>query len=198
MQAHDTGPKWVGHIAQRLIRYRGFLVGAFLLITVALAWTAMQLRTDAAFTKMIPLNHPFMQVFLKYQDVFGGANRVLVSIAPRKGDIYTAETLELLRTITEEGFFIEGVERSSVTSLFTPNVRYNEVVEEGFRGGNIVSADFQGLPEQLEQKLHHGFLQDRNHRLGNRVRDGSHPGSLAGRQDHRLHRRRLALMVRTA
>jgi len=151
MQAHDTGPKWVGHIAQRLIRYRGFLVGAFLLITVALAWTAMQLRTDAAFTKMIPLNHPFMQVFLKYQDVFGGANRVLVSIAPRKGDIYTAETLELLRTITEEVFFIEGVERSSVTSLFTPNVRYNEVVEEGFRGGNIVSADFQGLPEQLEQ-----------------------------------------------
>jgi hypothetical protein len=43
----------------------------------------------------------------------------------------------------------QGVERSSITSLFTSNVRYNEVVEDGFRGGNIVAADFAGTPEQL-------------------------------------------------
>ena len=46
---------------------------------------------------------------------------------------------------------MKGVERSSVTSLFSPNVRYNEVVEDGFRGGNIVAADFMGTPEQLAQ-----------------------------------------------
>ncbi len=149
--SHDLGPRWVRSLADHLIRYRKLLVGLFLLITVVLAGTATQLRADAAFTKMIPLDHPFMKVFLKYQDVFGGANRVLVSITPTQGDVYTPETLALLRKITEEVFFIEGVERSSVTSLFTPNVRYNEVVEEGFRGGNIVSADFQGVPEQLEQ-----------------------------------------------
>jgi hypothetical protein len=57
--------------------------------------------------------------------------------------------METLRQVTEEVFYIKGVERSSVTSLFTPNVRYNEVVEDGFRGGNIVSADFAGTPEQL-------------------------------------------------
>jgi uncharacterized protein len=59
--------------------------------------------------------------------------------------------METLRQVTEEVFYIKGVERSSVTSLFTPNVRYNEVVEDGFRGGNIVSADFAGTPEQLVQ-----------------------------------------------
>ena len=59
--------------------------------------------------------------------------------------------MEKLRKVTEEVFFINGVERSSVTSLFTPNVRYNEVVEDGFRGGNIVGADFDGSPEQLRQ-----------------------------------------------
>jgi uncharacterized protein len=57
--------------------------------------------------------------------------------------------METLRQVTEEVFYMKGVERSSVTSLFTPNVRYNEVVEDGFRGGNIVSADFAGTPEQL-------------------------------------------------
>jgi predicted RND superfamily exporter protein len=87
---------------------------------------------------------------MRYQSVFGGANRVLVAVHPRQGDIYTADTLRLLRQITDEVFHIPGVERSSVTSLFTPNVRYTEVVEEGFRGGNVVSSDFTGTPTQLD------------------------------------------------
>ncbi len=142
---------WVEGLARALIRFRRSLILIFVLVTIALAWSATMLRADAGFTKMIPLDHPFMKVFMKYQSVFGGANRVLVSITPKDGDIYYAQTLQLLRQVTEEVFYIKGVERSSVTSLFTPNVRYNEVVEEGFRGGNIVSADFQGRPDQIEQ-----------------------------------------------
>ena len=48
------------------------------------------------------------------------------------------------------------------------------------------------LPQQLQQKLHHGFLQDGDHRLGDRVGDRPHTGPLTGRQDHRLHRRCLS------
>ncbi len=142
---------WVDALARALIRFRRSLILIFALVTIGLAWSATMLRADAGFTKMIPLEHPFMKVFIKYQSVFGGANRVLVSISPKDGDIYDAETMLLLRQVTEEVFYIKGVERSSVTSLFTPNVRYNEVVEEGFRGGNIVSADFQGRPDQIDQ-----------------------------------------------
>jgi uncharacterized protein len=141
----------VNRIAGGLIRFRRSLLIVFTLLTLVLAGTATMLRADAGFTKMIPLDHPFMKVFLKYQSVFGGANRVLVAIQPSTGDVYNADTMLLLRQITEEVFYIKGVERSTVTSLFTPNVRYNEVVEEGFRGGNVISADFQGEPEQIEQ-----------------------------------------------
>jgi len=105
---------------------------------------------QAAFTKMIPLKHEYMQTFLQYQNDFGGANKVLVALKNTKGDIYEKEFMETLRKVTEEVFFLKGVERSSVASLFTPNVRFNEVVEDGFRGGNIVSADFAGTPEQLK------------------------------------------------
>ena len=62
------------------------------------------------------------------------------------GTIFEKEFMEKLRQVTEDVFFINGVERSSVTSLFTPNVRYNEVVEDGFRGGNIVAARFRRQP----------------------------------------------------
>ena len=110
---------------------------------------ASQLRVQAGFTKMIPLNHPYMATFLQYQQDFGGANKVVVALKNQNGDIFEKEFMETLRQVTEEVFYLKGVERSSVTSLFTPNVRYNEVVEDGFRGGNIVSADFAGTDEQL-------------------------------------------------
>jgi predicted RND superfamily exporter protein len=41
------------------------------------------------------------------------------------------------------------VYRPTVTSLFTPNVRFIEVVEEGFSGGNVIPANFKGTPEDL-------------------------------------------------
>ena len=140
---------WVGRISYWIFHYRKPLLILFILITILLGGMASQLRVQAAFTKMIPLKHPYMATFLEYQSDFGGANRILVALKNTKGEIYEKDFMEKLRKVTEEVFFIKGVERSSVTSLFSPNVRYNEVVEDGFRGGNIVAADFAGTQEQL-------------------------------------------------
>jgi len=140
---------WVGKISYWIFRYRRPLLILFILITVLLGAMASQLRVQAAFTKMIPLKHPYMATFLEYQADFGGANKVLVSLQNKKGSIFDRDFMEVLRKVNDEVFYVKGVERSSLTSLFTSNVRYNEVVEDGFRGGNIVSADFTGTPEQL-------------------------------------------------
>jgi len=142
---------WIGKVAHWLFSHRRSLLIINIIITIVLGAMASQLRVQAGFTKMIPLNHPYMATFLEYQQDFGGANKVLVALKNTDGTIYDKEFMEKLRQVTEEVFYIKGVERSSVTSLFTPNVRYNEVVEDGFRGGNIVSADFAGTPEQLDQ-----------------------------------------------
>jgi len=140
---------WVGKISYWIFRYRRPLLILFILITVLLGAMASQLRVQAAFTKMIPLKHPYMATFLEYQADFGGANKVLVSLQNKKGSIFDRDFMEVLRKVNDEVFYVKGVERSSLTSLFTSNVRYNEVVEDGFRGGNIVSADFTGTPQQL-------------------------------------------------
>ena len=142
---------WIGKVAQWIFHHRRTLLVLNILITIALGVMASQLRVQAGFTKMIPLNHPYMSTFLEYQQDFGGANKVLVAVKNADGSIFEKDFMETLRQVTEEVFYIKGVERSSVTSLFTPNVRYNEVVEDGFRGGNIISADFAGTPEQLDQ-----------------------------------------------
>ena len=144
----DTVLKWVipiiyGH------RYLSFAV--LVLLTVWLGWHASQIEADAGFEKQIPLHHPYMQTFKEYEKAFGGANLISVALMHRDGDIYNARYMETLRRVTDEIFFLPGVDRSRVTSLFTPGVRYMEVVEGGFQGGDVVPRDYQPSPEMLEQ-----------------------------------------------
>jgi len=147
----DFSKGWIGKVSYPIFHYRKPLLWLFIAITIALGWSATRLQVSAGFSKMIPLKHEYMLTFKEYEDTFGGANKILVSMKTSKGDIYTKEFIEALRKLTEEVFYIKGVERSSVTSLVTSNVRYTEVVEDGFKGDVLVPSNFNGSPEQLAQ-----------------------------------------------
>ena len=131
--------------------HRPHVIGLFVLATVLLGWSASSLRIDAGFAKLLPLKHPYMQTFTKHQQEFGGANRVLVAVVARDGNMFTPEFFEVLKNVTDEVFFIPGIDRGRVQSLFTPNVRYTEVVEDGIAAGNVIPDDFEPTPEGLEQ-----------------------------------------------
>lgn len=146
-----NGTRFVEALAAIIFSHRRLLLAVFAAITLALGYFALQLRVDAGFGKTIPLQHPYMKTFTEYQKTFGGANRVLVALTPKSGDIFTADFLATLKRATDEVFFIPGIERPSVVSMFTPNARYIEIVEDGFAGGNIVPATFQGTPEELRK-----------------------------------------------
>lgn len=158
LAAKDFSLGWVGRVSYLIFHWRKSLLGIGILLTLGLGYSATHLRVDAGFEKMIPLHHEYMKTLLRYRDTFGGANKVIVAVKNRNGDIYDKAFMETLRAVTDEVFFIDGVERASVLSLFSPNVRYTEVVEDGFRGGTIVDADFAGTPEQL-RKIHDNILK---------------------------------------
>jgi predicted RND superfamily exporter protein len=118
---------------------------AFLLITVYLVSAAIKVRPDASFEKMVPVKHPYIAAYLERKDELTGlGNAVRISIETTEGDIFTPEYMETLRQISDEVFFIPGVQRSGVKSLWTPNVRWGEVTEEGFTGGTVVPPDYDG------------------------------------------------------
>jgi uncharacterized protein len=132
-----------------LFRHRvGFLV-VFGLVTVFMGWSASRLRVDAGFAKQLPLQHEYIQTYTEHQAQFGGANRIVIALMAREGDIFNAPFFALLERLTEEVSYIPGVDRSTVTSIFTPNVRFVEIAEDGFRGGNVIPADFEPTPEFL-------------------------------------------------
>ena len=122
----------------------------FSIVTVGFMISASQLRVDAGFNKMVPLTHPYMKVYTEYQGVFGGANRIAIALVQKDGDIYNKEFMEKLKGLTKDVQGLTGVDQPSVKSLFTPNTRFIEVVEEGFSGGNVVQATFQGTKADLE------------------------------------------------
>jgi predicted RND superfamily exporter protein len=119
------------------------------LITAVLGWQATHLRIDAGFEKQIPLQHPYIQIYKQYEREFGGANTTLVALTQKQGDIYDPAFMATLRQLTQAVFFTPGMDRSRVSSIFTPDVRYLEVVEGGFQGGNVVPADFAPTPEMI-------------------------------------------------
>ncbi|MBF0450733.1 MAG: RND family transporter [Candidatus Magnetomorum sp.] len=130
---------------------RSYILALFLLCTLLLGWSASKIKLDTGFEKNIPREHEYMQTFLKHQKDFGGANRIQIAIENLNGDIFNADFFNVLKSVTNELFFLDGVDRSSVASLFTPNTRFIEVVEDGFQGGPVIPADFVATPEGLER-----------------------------------------------
>ena len=144
-----SGTGFAARVEQWVFGRRKLLLVIFLLATVVLFGFATQTKIDAGFEKQLPQGHPYIETFIKYQAEFGGANRVMVALMAREGDIFTPEYFKKLEAVTQAMYAMPGVDQSSVTSLFTPNVRFTEVVEDGFTGGNVVPSDFTPTPEGL-------------------------------------------------
>ncbi|SFU13893.1 efflux RND transporter permease subunit [Pseudomonas marincola] len=147
-----TIDRWVCAFAEFLISHRKAFLWLFILITVALGYSATHIKLDPGFNKQIPASHPFMENYRQYSETFTGANTILVSVQWKgEGDIYNPEFLDVLRQVTDDVFFIPGVRRSSVRSLFTPDVRYVEISEEGFVGDVVIPPQYSGTQEDLDQ-----------------------------------------------
>jgi len=142
--------KLIDRISALVFDNRKTLLIVFSVVTVLFAVSASQLKVDAGFNKMVPLTHPYMKVYKEYEGVFGGANRIAIALVQKQGDIYNKEFMDKLKALTKDVQGLTGVDQPSVKSLFTPNTRFIEVVEEGFSGGNVVHATFQGSKEDLE------------------------------------------------
>jgi predicted RND superfamily exporter protein len=59
------------------------------------------------------------------------------------------ENLKFFEEVNDEIFFIPGVNRNGMKSIFTPNTRWRVVTEEGFEGGPVIPGDFDASPESI-------------------------------------------------
>ncbi|MGB0212596.1 efflux RND transporter permease subunit [Algiphilus sp.] len=171
----SSGNRMVDGLGSFIIGRRRPLSIFFLLVTVLLGFSASRIELDPGFLKLIPVNHSYMDTMMEYMDDFSGANRVLVNLRWKgEGDIYNEEFLTALEEATDAVFFIPGINRTTVSSLFTPDTIYIEVTEYGFRGEPVIPARFTGTEEQLETIRHN---VEHSGRIGELVAN-DHKGAL--------------------
>ncbi|MFT6624995.1 MAG: putative RND superfamily exporter protein [Cycloclasticus sp.] len=138
-------------LANGLLNHRLVILTIGVLLTGFLAYQGLNQQLSPGFDKAIPLSHPYMKTFTDHRDEFGGANRVTIFVENRNGDMFSPEFFTVLEKITSDVLVMDGVDARTVTSLFTPNVNYVAVSEEGFTGSKIVPADFIATPDRIEE-----------------------------------------------
>ncbi|UVE16460.1 RND family transporter [Pseudomonas sp. LS44] len=122
-----------------------------LLVSVFLFYQAMHVRPSTSFEKMIPLHHPFIEKMMEHRnDLANLGNTVRISVEAKNGDIFNKDYMETLRQIHDEVFYVPGVDRSGLKSLWSPSVRWTEVTEEGFSGGEVIPQTYDGSEASLD------------------------------------------------
>ena len=134
-----------------IFKLRPLLVIGFLLLTGFFAFQASKVQLSTDFQKMVPLKHEFIQNLMKHIDELSLGNDIRIAVEVVDGDIFTDDFLQVLKQVTDEVFYLNGVDKAKIQSLWTPNVRWMEVTEDGFRGGEIIPPTYDGSEQSLQQ-----------------------------------------------
>jgi predicted RND superfamily exporter protein len=149
----DTFDPSSGTLVERLLfNHRRIILGICVVLSLVFGYQALSLKLNAAFEKMIPTDHPFVQNYLKNRGQLGeGGNTLRIAIEAKQGSIFDAAYLETVKKINDEVFLLPGVDRSYMKSLWTPATRWIGVTEEGFDGGPVIPDNYDGSAGSLEQ-----------------------------------------------
>ncbi len=154
-----------------LFGHRGAVLAIFAALTVVMGWEASKLRISAGFDKLLPTGHEYIKTFDDYRGQLHDANGIAVVVHPRHGDIWNAGTLKTLLDVTQALTFLPGINRGSVTSLWTPNIFVTQITEEGFKSDLLISGTL--TPDALTPEVI-GQIRDR-------VTEGGYIGKLVAK-----------------
>ena len=148
----DFDPRSGSLVERALFNHRPLVILLCLLLTIFLGAKAFYLQLNASFEKTLPASHPYIVNYLKHKsDLTGLQNVVRIAVANRSGTIYDKEYLDTLAQISDEVFLLPGVDRAAMKSLWTANVRWLAVTEDGADGGPVMPDNFDGSDASLRQ-----------------------------------------------
>jgi predicted RND superfamily exporter protein len=141
-----------GSLPERLIfNNRIWVLLVCALLTAFFSFQLREIHVSASFEKMLPQSHPYIRNYLDmHGELRGLGDSVRIVVASRSGDIFDKTYLQTLQKINDEVFLVSGVDRPWMKSIWTPVVRWTEVTEEGFVGGPVAPANYDGSPQSIE------------------------------------------------
>jgi len=126
--------------------------------------TFTHFKIDSAFTKMLPMQHPYLQnMFRHITDLStkGLSFQVVVEVTDPNTNVFNKDYLQVVQEVHDKVFYINGVDRTTMRSFWAPSVIWMAVTPEGFKGGPLMPGNYDGGPEALKQ-LEQNTLRSNN------------------------------------
>ncbi|MCB1889194.1 MAG: MMPL family transporter [Rhodocyclaceae bacterium] len=142
------------HMAEEWIFANPKIVLALIFACTLLFGAALpKLRVYSDFADLLPQNHPYIQVYNRLKENFGGANMIIMSVEVEQGTIFNNKTLALIHEATQGIDGLPSVNHNLVSSL-THRTSRKIFVDEygGFQSQSYYDATKGDLTvAQLEQ-----------------------------------------------
>jgi len=132
-------------LATTVLRYPRAIVASVLLLTVALGLQARHLSLEMREADQLPQDHPYVQIYNRINEAFGGGSTILVGVVARDGDVFQTDVIERLDRITRAVEELPDMARGTVTSITSPRVKGIRAAE----GGDPDSLEILPLVQEL-------------------------------------------------
>ena len=119
----------IDHIAKFIINRRLIILILFLLATIFFAYRSINVPVKTIFEDLVP-RHPYSTLAEEFAH-FGGANRIIITVAVKKGDIFTTPTLQKIIDISDAIKFVPGIDRNKVYSIGVSKIKNFKVTDWG-------------------------------------------------------------------
>ena len=134
--------------ADYVIERRALVLSIFGVITLFFMFYITDLKVYTKFSDLLPQGHEYIKTYNQIRAKFGGANTVTLLLQVRKGDIFNPTTLQKIRDITDELYYIPAVDRFKITSLAVNTAVDMKLVSGGY---DFVPLMFPKVPKTQEE-----------------------------------------------
>lgn len=147
-----------------MLKFRVPILAAILLMTIFFGYYASKVSLKNPTIDLFPKNHPYVETYVQYEDVFGGANVVIIAVKVKDGDIFNKETLQKIKTITKAFEYLPAVNNYQVLSIAQRKIKKTVVHDiEGYKSDPIMWPSLPETKEEIEQVRRAIYTTSRYH-----------------------------------
>lgn len=151
-------------LGEWILNRRVSILALIIIGTLFFGWQATKIKMKNPTIDLFPKNHPYVQTYVQYEDIFGGANVVIIALVVKEGDIFNIATLEKIKRISKSLELLPAVNNYQVLSLAQRKIKKTTVDEiEGFKSDPIMWPEIPKTPEEIEALRHTIYTTGRLH-----------------------------------
>jgi predicted RND superfamily exporter protein len=120
------------------------------LISLFFLFKLKDMKVYTKYSDLLPQQHEYIQLHNRIRSTFGGSNTVTMVLQVKEGDIFNPTTLQKLKDITDEMFFIPGIDRFKILSISVNRLVDMIVTSGGFSFKPLMWPDVPQTEEEIE------------------------------------------------